>query len=265
VRAHGGDGDFAKCSSIVLKRSAPVQCLLKTCAANAFGTMTKAQMTAVARHYDVPTMSTDSTFEVLQKMIKHWLPELSEMRLLEIIETRLSMADEIADFLTGPEAADVMDEKDASDMKQFREKQTKKDEETKGLSSHLREKKLQFSGKAGKAADHKKPGPAAAKKAAKRVLPPVIDASVTEDSLNGLMPELFRVWGDTYSSRCQLFKGTSRIKAFAWNKYGYVGAGRMVLYEVWNVFKLAGNDVPAWISTDIPEGNGASSSSSGRA
>mmetsp|Transcript_154171 Transcript_154171/g.493115 ORF Transcript_154171/g.493115 Transcript_154171/m.493115 type:complete len:227 (-) Transcript_154171:263-943(-) len=226
--------------------------------------MTKAQMTAVARHYDVPTMSTDSTFEVLQKMIKHWLPALSEMQLLEITETRLSLADEIADFLTGPDAADGMDEKDASDMKQFREKQTKKDEESKGIASQLREKKMQLVGKAGNAADHKKSGPAAAKKA-KRVLPPVIDASVTEDSLNGLMPELFRVWGDTYSSRCQLFKGTSRIKAFAWNKYGYVGAGRMVLYEVWNVFKLAGNDVPAWISTDIPEGNGASSSSSGRA
>lgn len=254
-------GDVEMSPLVALKPLTKAQPLMEVCALNAFGNLSRAQLAAIAKHSGVELEPQSPLFVVLVKLIKHFAPSLTEAQVLNVIEKRLCIDDEIVDFMKGPEASHLVDEADLAEIQNFRKKSKAAEKESLSLTEALRERKAAINkgDKQTKSVQRKVVGKT---KPSGRIAPPMIDDSIDEQTLATFMPNGYRVWRDTYNARWQLFNGTARIKAIAWNKHTFVGASKLAIVEAWKSHCAAGGEQPDWVVAMAADSTGAGTAAS---
>lgn len=224
--------------------------LLACCARQAFFRLPKTPLLQLAKHLAVD-MSVDWTlFRVLEALVRHALPSISEAAVMEILRLRALPTEPLCDFLDNIDVAELGS---AEDEREFRNIRRNEEEAAKDLDIYTKQfrefeaekraAKPKVGGKerrAGKGVFSGRNYPA--------TLPPFSDEAQWQDPafINELLPpDDSKVYKDIQGRRFQLFWAKSRLtRSSAWLRYGYGGAVRRTLVLAWQEWQRMGGEAP---------------------
>lgn len=176
-------------------------------------------------------MADDTLFIRLSRLVRFACPGLSEERLWEVLVMRCPRQDWTSEFLDTEEAQTLLEDKDLNDDATLSEMRRGEVE-----ARRFREELAA-----------RRPAPkAGAKKrtAAPRTKPPVVSATVTESSVQAVLPPDFRIWADRWNQRWQLSRKGVRVASRSFALYGYSEAASLVTKFAWEWHVAHGGDAP---------------------
>lgn len=267
LRALGRGVSVSQLGAVVLEASPEPTTLLQACAKGCFGTLPKTTLVSIAKFSQVKLPMGGGVVDILDCMVKHFLPAMGDNELLKVLESRVKFdTDDIGEFLASPETSGLMHEDDQTELVKVRKETASTTEDSKTFATELKAKRAQVMANIAPPLSKKARTASSNRLDRAKIGPPQLDERLTEERLNGGFPPGSMAWADTWNSRWQLFYGSKRCKSFAWNRYGYVGAARLSLIEVWNLHAQHGGTDPPHIlglSSDVGRPSSGAASSSG--
>lgn len=160
---------------------------------------------------------------MLDKMLRHILPKISEQALLSLLRMRCPKPNAIADLVD--QHGDVKDLMDRDQQGEMKEVLSDLSTELKNGESYTAD--FNAAVKAVRAKKGKPP------KVRLGVKPPVITEDVTEELANSHMPPGHRMWRDGFCCRWQWSNGRAYMGSKSWRKYGFVASCEMLMRDAW--------------------------------
>lgn len=222
-----------------------LQPLMMVAARFAFWDTPKLGLMQHLRFAGIPVNATDALHEMLEKLVQRYLPAATDAELLEILRLRLRQRDEVSDFLSSPEAQELIDKSDHADIAKEQEIKNKEVLSQCGLKAHVAQlaQKVYRKGAArGGARNSGERGVAPFVRRYPRVIPAPSDAWTDADVRN-LCPPGTHVLADHNNQRW-LFTFDGVRKSRSWGCYGHGVSALMLIQMAWQSWTDLGKQPP---------------------
>lgn len=267
----------------------PTTSLLKACALGAFGSLPLTPLMHLAKFVGMKMERGTNLFDLIWSLIGFCHPLMDDSEKWRIMQRRWHSHDLLTNLL--PESLlDQVDEQDAAEVRLVKKKMETDDSETQAFKERFKVKRTEYVARkraaAIEAAQAKRKRPGSTRGRAQ--VDAQVEAAGVEADFSGKripnaykgftdkttaqeiaahLPPEYTVFEDHFNARWQVRLGPDgSALSRSWGKYGFAGAGKLVVEEAWRVWEAQGNApcpirhlMPAAISSEAP----AASASSG--
>ena len=208
-------------------------------AQHAFWKCTFQQLLELGTRHEVEGVRRNmSLAELLEVLIRHFLPEATDVEIYEILWRRRPKVTDVDSLVDSPDVADMMDESDRQQFeKHLDSKKAKAEDETRFwqrlLPLRKKCKACYERQEAAKASDARKRGPVQYR-----------DEELTQDLCNTFVPPSMRLFRDPFNARWRGYWSGGDISRSG--IHGYRESLMLVLRELWQQWTLQ-TDVPCTV------------------
>lgn len=217
--------------------------LLRAMAQHAFSEFPKVCLTSISRHIGLEVCASDSLYTILWNLVSKCCPELSEDRLISILELRVKCPDPLITVVQEHCESDLFDAGERKEIREMSRVTAARKTAAEMFHEEHRARKQRHQASASqpgsKARQRRCPAPPA------RQYPASLPASEhdwTIEEVKACMPPDAHLYRDSVNCRWQIcFGGKSReSRSAAWLKHGHNGAALRMLQEAWANFERIG-------------------------
>lgn len=222
-------------AGIFAKPTSDPDTLLRSMAQQAFSDFPKMCLVSISRHIGLEVCPSDSLYTTLSKLISKCCPELSEERLVSILELRVTCPDPrvtVVQENCESEMFDASERKEIRDMsKQAAARRATEDT----LQEEHRARKHRYQASAAHAKARGRAARSSAQPSRHQTSLLAAEHGWTLDEVKACMPPDSHLYRDSVNCRWQIcFGGKSReSRSAAWLKHGHNGAALRMLREAW--------------------------------
>ena len=221
---------IAACLRLATTDSGPMK-FLPCCALHAFHTATWNMMFQLAGRLGLPVTKKTSLSDLLEILIRHYWPEVTDLELYRIIWKRRPKTDDTSGLLDIPEMVDMVDGADREHFEQIAEKQAHKKKQDEKFWASMRPLRAKCVAafealEVEKASGVRTSGLSGA----------ATDADLTEANATCWLPPSSRIHRDSYNGRWRVHWPHGDVSR-SWGEHGLRGSLRKVLQIAWQAYK----------------------------